>query len=215
MKIGGLNKFSLSDYPGKVAAVVFTQGCNFRCPFCHNGSLIPGNVPGSSLIPEEKVFEFLQDRGRQLDGVVVTGGEPTIQPDLTEFIHRIIAMDLLVKLDTNGSRPEVLHKLLKEKLMDYIAMDIKAPLGIYDRLTGVQTPISRIKESIELIARSGIAHEFRTTVVKLLLSPQDLLSIRKLIPPGSTHRLQKFRPEHALDTGLGKHGNNNSGNQLL
>jgi len=202
MKIGGLHKFSLSDYPGHVAAVVFTQGCNFRCPFCHNGSLIPGDVPDSSLISEEKVFKFLKDRNNQLDGVVITGGEPTIQPDLTEFIHRIIAMELLVKLDTNGSLPEVLRKLMKEKLIDFIAMDIKAPLDIHDRLTGVQTSISRIKESIELIARSGIAHEFRTTVVKPLLSPQDLLSIKKLVPVGSTHRLQKFRPEHAFAPSL-------------
>jgi len=211
MKIGGLNKFSLSDYPGHVATVVFTQGCNFRCRFCHNGSLIPSNVPDSSLIPQEKVFEFLRDRSSQLDGVVITGGEPTIQPDLPEFIHRIKAMDILVKLDTNGSRPEVLHRLLEEKLVDYIAMDIKAPLDIYDRLTGVQTPISRIKESIELIDRSGIAHEFRTTVLKSLLSPQDLLSIRKLIPPASTHHLQKFRPEHALDPALQAHNNIHSG----
>ncbi len=211
MKIGGLNKFSLSDYPGKVASVVFTQGCNFRCRFCHNGSLIPGNVPDSSLIPQEKVFEFLEDRSSQLDGVVITGGEPTIQPDLSAFIHRIKTMGFSVKLDTNGSRPKVLHKLLEEKLIDFMAMDIKAPLDIYDRLTGVQTPISRIEESIELIAGSGITHEFRTTVVKPLLSPQDLLSIRKLIPPGSTHRLQKFRPEHALDTELQKHANSDSG----
>jgi len=211
MKIGGLNKFSLSDYPGKVAAVVFTQGCNFRCRFCHNGSLIPSNVPDNSLIPQEKVFEFLEDRGRQLDGVVITGGEPTIQPDLSTFIYKIKATGFLVKLDTNGSQPEVLHRLLEEKLIDFIAMDIKAPLDIYDRLTGEQTPISRIKESIELIARSGIAHEFRTTVVKPLLSPQDLLSIRKLIPPGSTHGLQKFRPEHALDPAFRAHGNVHSG----
>jgi pyruvate formate lyase activating enzyme len=199
MKIGGLNEFSLSDYPGHVAAVVFTQGCNFRCRFCHNGSLIPSNVPDSSLIPQEKVFEFLEDRSRQLDGVVITGGEPTIQPDLSEFIHRIKAMDILVKLDTNGSRPEVLRRLLEKKLIDFVAMDIKAPLDIYDRLTGVQTPISRIKESIELIAGSGVAHEFRTTVVKSLLSPQDLLSIRELVPVGSTYHQQKLRPEHALD----------------
>jgi len=211
MKIGGLNKFSLSDYPGLVAAVVFTQGCNFRCRFCHNGSLMPSNVPDSSLIPQEKVFKFLEDRSSQLDGVVVTGGEPTIQPDLSAFIHRIKTMGLSVKLDTNGSRPEVLHRLMKEKLIDFIAMDIKAPLDIYDRLTGVQTPISRIEESIELIAGSGIAHEFRTTVVKPLLSPQDLLSIRKIIPPGSTHRLQKFRPEHTLDPVFRAHGNVHSG----
>ena len=101
--------------------------------------------------------------------------------------------------------------MAKVELIDFIAMDIKAPLDIYDRLTGVHTPISRIKESIELIAGSGIAHEFRTTIVKPLLSPQDLLSIRKLIPPGSTHRLQKFRPEHALDTELQKHANSDSG----
>lgn len=211
MKMGGLNKFSLSDYPGHVAAVVFTQGCNFRCWFCHNGSLIPGNVPDSSLIPQEKVFGFLEDRSRQLDGVVITGGEPTIQPDLPEFIHRIKAMGLLVKLDTNGSLPEVLRRLLEEKLIDFIAMDIKAPLDIYDRLTGVQTPISRIKESIELIARSGVAHEFRTTVVKSLLSPQSLRLIRKLVPTESRHYFQKFRPEHALAPSLRVHGNIHSG----
>ena len=199
MKIGGLHKLSLSDYSGHVATVVFTQGCNFRCRFCHNGSLMPTNVPDSSLIPEEKVFEFLENRRSHLDAVVVTGGEPTIQPDLSEFIHRIIMMGFLVKLDTNGSQPEVLCKLLKQKLIDYVAMDIKAPLDIYDRLTGVQAPISRIKKSIELIASSGIAHVFRTTVVKSLLLPQDLRPIQKLIPPGSMYLLQKFRPEYALD----------------
>ncbi len=215
MKIGGFNKFSLSDYPGHVAAVVFTQGCNFRCPFCHNGSLIPGDVPMRLLIPEEKVFEFLENRSSQLDGVVVTGGEPMIQPDLPVFIHRIKTIGFLIKLDTNGSRPEVLRRLLKEKLIDYIAMDIKAPLDIYGRLTGTHTSVSRIQESIELIDRSGIAHEFRTTVVKSLLSPQDLLSIRKLIPPASTHRLQKFRPEHALAPALRAPRNIHSGDQLL
>jgi len=124
-------------------------------------------------------------------------------------------MGLSVKLDTNGSRPEVLRKLLEEKLIDFIAMDVKAPLDIYDRLTGVQTPISRIKESFELIAGSGVAHEFRTTVVKSLLSPQDLLSIRKLIPPASTHHQQKFRPEHALTPALRAPRNIHSGDQLL
>ena len=215
MKIGGLNKFSLSDYPGHVAAVVFTQGCNFRCPFCYNGSLIPGDVPESLLIPEEKVFEFLKDRSSQLDGVVISGGEPTIQPDLSDFIHRVIAMGFLVKLDTNGSLPEVLRRLLKEKLINYIVMDIKAPLDIYGRLTGAQSPVSQIKESIKLIARSGIAHEFRTTVVKSLLSPQDLRSIQKLVPPESRHHFQKFHPEHALAPALRAPRNVHSGDQLL
>jgi pyruvate formate lyase activating enzyme len=212
MKIGGLNKFSLSDYPGLVAVVVFTQGCNFHCRFCHNSSLIPGNVPASSVIPEEEVFEFLQYRRNQLDGVVISGGEPTIQPDLSTFIDQIKAMGFSVKLDTNGSRPEVLRQLLEEKLIDFISMDIKAPLDIYDRLTGVHTPTGQIKESIELIATSGIAQEFRTTVVEPLLSPQDLLMAQKLVPPGSRHRFQKFHPEHALDTRLQKHGNGSPGN---
>jgi pyruvate formate lyase activating enzyme len=215
MKIGGFNKFSLSDYPGHVAAVVFTQGCNFRCPFCHNGSLIPGDVPVSLLIPEEKVFEFLENRSSQLDGVVFTGGEPMIQPDLPVFIHRIKTIGFLIKLDTNGSQPQVLCRLLEDELIDFIAMDIKAPLDIYDRLTGIHTPINRIKESIELTANSGIEHEFRTTIVKPLLSPQDLLSIRKLIPPASTHHLQKFRPEHALAPALQAPRNIHSGDQLL
>jgi len=211
MKIGGLNKFSLSDYLGKVAAVVFTQGCNFRCPWCHNGSLIAVNVPDDSLIPEEELFRFLESRSGQLDGVVLTGGEPTIQPDLSAFLYRSKAMGFSVKLDTNGSQPQVLRRLLEDELIDFIAMDIKAPLDIYDRLTGVHIPISQSKESIKLIARSGIAHEFRTTVVEPLLSPEDVLSIKKLVPAGSTHRLQKFRSEHALDPRLRKCRNSNSG----
>ena len=209
MKIGGLNRFSLSDYPGKVAAVVFTQGCNFRCRFCHNGSLIPCNVPTSLLTPEEKVFEFLQSRRRQLDGVVISGGEPTIQADLSAFIRRIKAMKLLLKLDTNGSQPQVLRQLLQDELIDFIAMDVKAPLDIYDRLAGVHTPTSRIKESIKIIAESGVSHEFRTTAVELLLSSQDLLRVQKLIPHGSKHRFQKFCLEHALDTRLREHQNPN------
>ena len=202
MKIGGLNKFSLSDFQGKVAAVVFTQGCNFRCPYCHNGSLISADVFEFCLIPEEEFFEFLKSRNKQLDGIVVSGGEPTIQADLPEFLARIKSEGLLVKLDTNGSQPQVLRKVLQSKLVDFVAMDVKAPLKIYDRLTGVRSPTSQILESIELIARSKVTHEFRTTVVKALLSPKDIDSIGKLIPSGSTHRLQNFCPRHALDPAL-------------
>ena len=202
MKIGGLNKFSLSDFPGKVAAVVSTQGCNFRCPYCYNGSLISPDVFEWCLIPQEEFFEFLQSRTKQLDGIVVSGGEPTIQAALPEFLARIKSEGFLVKLDTNGSQPQVLREVLQSKLVDFVAMDVKAPLGIYDRLTGIRTPTSKILESIELIARSKVAHQFRTTVVKALLSPRDIKSIDKLIPSGSAHRLQKFRPEHALDSVL-------------
>jgi pyruvate formate lyase activating enzyme len=199
VRIGGLNSFSLSDFPGHVAAVVFTQGCNFRCPYCHNGSLIPLDAPTGALIPLEEVFRFLDMRRGQLDGVVVSGGEPTLQPDISSFFHHIRSMNYQIKLDTNGSRPEVLTELLEEGLIDFIAMDIKAPFALYNRLTGVRAPKKRLEESIALIAQSGIDHEFRTTVVKPLLSEEDLQAIQEMLPQGSRHRLQEFRPENALD----------------
>ena len=202
MRIGGLNRFSLSDFPGRVAAVVFAQGCNFRCPYCHNGSLLSRHVPADILIQEEACFEFLKLRRGRLDAVVVSGGEPCIQSDLPAFLDQIKAMGFHVKLDTNGSKPEFLKELLENNLADYIAMDIKAPLHMYDHLSGVHAPIRQIKESIELISRSGVEHEFRTTVVEPLLSPTDIRSIQKLVRPGSKHRLQKFCPERALDLAL-------------
>jgi len=202
MRIGGLNKFSLSDFPGCVAAVVFTQGCNFRCPYCHNGSLIPCHVPVNFLIPEEAFFEFLKVRLDRLDGVVISGGEPCIQPDLPIFLSQIKAMGFHVKLDTNGSKPEVLKRLLRSNLVDYIAMDIKAPLDKYDHLCGMHVPCSLIKESMKLISRSSVQHEFRTTVVESLLAPSDIASIQKLVSHDSKHRLQKFQREYALDPTL-------------
>ena len=199
MRIGGLNSFSLSDFPGHVAAMVFTQGCNFRCPYCHNGSLIPVDPPTSALIPVEEVFLFLEKRRGQLNGVVVTGGEPTLQSDLSLFFRRVRSMGYQIKLDTNGSRPEALAELLLEGLMDFIAMDIKAPFELYDRLTGVCAPKEQLEESIALIAQSGIDHEFRTTVVEPLLSEDDLQAIQAMVPHGSRHHFQEFRPENALD----------------
>jgi pyruvate formate lyase activating enzyme len=199
VRIGGLNPFSLSDFPGHVAAVVFTQGCNFRCPYCHNGSLIPMNSSTSTLILLEEVFLFLEKRRTQLNGVVVSGGEPTLQPDISLFFHRVRSMGYQIKLDTNGSRPEILTRLFKEDLVDFIAMDIKAPFALYDRLTGVCAPKERLEESIALIAQSGIDHEFRTTVVEPLLSESDLQAIQAMVPHGSRHSLQEFRPENALD----------------
>lgn len=202
MKIGGFQAFSLSDYPGKTAAIVFTQGCNFRCPFCHNGSLIPSDVPGGVCIPEQKIVRHLETRRSLLDGVVVTGGEPTIQPDLPRFLCMIRGMGYRIKLDTNGSRPDVLRRLLEENLVDYIAMDVKAPSDRYDRLTGISVPMRKVRESIRLIGLSGIRHEFRTTVVRPLLSDSDILSIREMLPPRSPHTLQDFYPEHAFDPAL-------------
>lgn len=202
MKIGGLNVFSLSDFPGHISAVVFTQGCNFRCPFCHNGPLISMETSAEELIPEANIFHFLESRRGQLDGVVVSGGEPTIQSDLADFLGRIKTMGFAVKLDTNGSRPQIIKGLLQKELINYIAMDIKAPLEVYDRLTGVHTPIQQLQESIDLIANWGIPHEFRTTVVELLLSVEDVQAIHAIIPPDSHYHLQIFQPENAFDPAL-------------
>lgn len=199
MRIGGFQQFSLSDFPGRTAAIVFTQGCNFRCPFCHNGSLIPQTGKPGDFIPETRVLKFMRLRCGILDGLVVTGGEPTLQPDLPAFLRRIKAMGFEVKLDTNGSRPEVLGDLLLENLVDYIAMDIKGPSAIYDTLTGVRTPIRKLEESIELISKSGIHHEFRTTLVEPLISEADIPLIKEMVPHGSTHRLQMFNPETVFD----------------
>ena len=202
MKIGGFIPFSLSDYPGQVAAIVFLQGCNFRCPYCHNASLISQETPTDSLIPGERILRFLETRRGKLDGVVVSGGEPTLQPDLAEFCRGIKDRNLRVKLDTNGSQPSVLQRLLRGQLIDFIAMDIKAPPSIYERLCGVQVCPELLRESIAIIAQSGIAHEFRTTVVEALLSREDIRSIRRVVPKGSPHRLQVFRPENALEPWL-------------
>ena len=202
MDIGGLVPFSLSDYPGQVAAVVFAQGCNFRCPFCHNGSLIPMEVSSDRLISERTMLNFLRQRRRHLDAVVVSGGEPTLQVDLVEFVKEVKTLGYLVKLDTNGSRPKIIKTLIESRLVDVIAMDIKAPIEIYHRLAGIRLPVEPICQSIHLIAHSGIRHEFRTTVVDPLLSKEDVLAIQKIIPLGSHYRLQEFRAKHAQSQAL-------------
>ena len=165
MKIGGFQPFTLTDYPGHVAAIVFTQGCNWRCPYCHNAQLLPIDLPKNYLIPEAYVFDYLSRRRRQLDGLVITGGEPTIQEDLPRFLRKVRRLIPSVKLDTNGSRPDVIRHLLEEGLLDYIAMDIKAPLDQYESV--VRRPVDNdvLQRSIDLIKTSGVPHEFRTPVV--------------------------------------------------
>jgi len=160
--IGGFQPFTLSDFPGHVAAIVFTQGCNWRCPYCHNRSLLKTRRPEQELIPETHVFDILHRRRNELDGLVITGGEPTIQEDLPRFIHKVHRMGLAIKLDTNGSRPGVIGRFLEEGLLDYIAMDIKAPLDRYESVVGHPVDIGSIQTSIELVKNSGVPHEFRT-----------------------------------------------------
>lgn len=198
MKIGGFQKVSLIDYPGRISAVVFTQGCNFRCPFCHNPELVaPERF--ADRIPEAGILAFLEKRRGRLDAVVITGGEPTLQSELIPFTIHLKAMGYLIKLDTNGALPDVLEDLLGRKLLDYVAMDIKAPLERYGEVTKTKTEVERIRRSISLIMGSGVDYEFRTTAVRSLLSPQELEAIGRLIPGAKRFVLQKFVPTKTLD----------------
>ena len=198
MRIGGFQKFSLIDYPGKICAIVFTQGCNFRCPYCHNPELVKPSLFGKTII-EEEIFSFLEKRKGKLDAVEITGGEPTLQKDLVDFIRRIKEMGYLVKLDTNGSNPEMLEIIINHGLVDYIAMDIKAPLEKYKEVTHSVISPEKIKRSIRIIMNSNIKYEFRTTVVKSQLSEEDIISIGKLIEGAELYILQKFIPSKTLD----------------
>ena len=193
MRIGGFQKFSLIDYPGKVAAVIFTQGCNFRCGYCHNPQLV---CPQQFQQPldESIILKFLQFRQGKLQGVVVTGGEPTIQAGLLDFLDKLKLMKYTVKLDTNGSNPDILASIIKKGLVDFIAMDIKTSLSRYEKATGVRTDIGRIKRSIDLIIKSGLSHQFRTTLVKEHCSTVDLRNIRALIGGSKNYVLQPFVP---------------------
>ncbi len=191
MLIGGLIKFSLIDFSGRIAAVIFTQGCNFRCPFCHNTNLV---LPDyfEEAIQEEEILSFLKSRQGKLEAVVITGGEPAIQPDLISFLKKIKEMDYAIKLDTNGTKPEILQEIIDQKLCDYIAMDVKAPFEKYKLLAGCDVNVGHIKKSIEAIIFSGIDHEFRTTFVKPLLTKEDLDVIRTQIKGAKRYNVQQF-----------------------
>lgn len=178
MNIYGFDKTSLLNYPEHVAATVFTGGCNMRCPYCHNGELVL-NPPAEMRISEDEVLAHLKKRSNVLTGLCITGGEPTIQPDLKPFIVKVRALGYKIKLDTNGFQPDVVSELLDEGMLDYIAMDIKAGRSGYPKVTGIAfNQIDRISESIKKIITSGIDHEFRTTVVKGLHSVKDFEDIR-------------------------------------
>jgi pyruvate formate lyase activating enzyme len=180
MRIGGLEKFSLVDFPGKVAAVVFTQGCNFRCCYCHNPQLVYPHLY-NSVLSFDYVMQFLQKRQKQLDGVVVSGGEPTLQQGLIPFIAKLKQLGYLIKLDTNGSKPSILYKLISGSLVDYIAMDIKTSLANYSKVCGCQINIADIKRSIRLIEYSGINYQFRITYDTKIIRSSDLESIKRMI----------------------------------
>ena len=199
-KLAGLQKTTFIDYPEKIACIVFTQGCNFRCGYCHNPELFENKEPVLSV---PAFFEFLNKRKGKLDGVVITGGEPTLHgKDLIEFIKEVKSLGFLVKLDTNGTHPDVLQELLNENLLDYIAMDIKAPLAKYRTITQTDIDTKIIKKSIDMIMNSGVDYEFRTTIVKSQLSVEDLRQIGELIQGAKRYYMQKFLATKILDETL-------------
>lgn len=203
MKICGWNKTTLLDYPGHIAATLFTGGCNFRCPFCHNAELVlcPGE---QEEIREEEIFVFLQKRKGITEGICITGGEPSLQPGLKEFIRRVKGLGYLVKLDTNGYRPDVLWELLGEGLLDYVAMDVKASRKNYAQAAGLEgLDIAAIEMSMGIIRSSGIAYEFRTTVVKGIHTPEDMEDIGRWLSGCRAFYLQAYRDnENVMEPGF-------------
>ena len=201
MIIGGWQKLSLIDFPKKLAAVLFTQGCSFRCSFCHNKNLV---IPEyfQKPIPLQEIFNFLEKRKHQLQGVVVSGGEPLIHKDIIGFIQSIKDMGYAVKLDTSGIFPEKLEELLEKKLLDYVAMDIKAPLEKYAQITIVNVDTQKIQKSITLIMDKCPDYEFRTTIVPSLHTKEDILAITSMIKGAKKYILQNFSSNSVLDDSL-------------
>lgn len=198
MIIGGLEKLSLIDYPEHLAAIIFTQGCNFRCHFCYNPQLVLSHKEKGPALLESDLFLFLKNRLNKLEGVVITGGEPTLHADLPEFIREIKKLGYLVKLDSNGTNPKMLGSLIKAKLIDYIAMDLKAPLEKYSRTVGAEIDCDNIKKSVKIIMESGLPYEFRTTLVPGLIDSADITAMGKLIQGASKWYLQKFKSDTDL-----------------
>ncbi len=202
MKIHGLQKMTLLDYPGHVACTVFLGGCDFRCPFCHNYELIDGSA--EPVMEDEELFSFLKKRKGLLDGVAITGGEPLLHPDIPDFIKKIRDMGFEVKLDTNGYHPDLLKELLHESLVNYVAMDIKNSPAKYAMTAGLKSiDMEKIKTSIAQIINSEVPYEFRTTVTKELHSSEDFEEIGRLIRGADTYYLQQFVdrdtvPDHRL-----------------
>lgn len=212
MIIGGLQKTTLIDYPGKIAATIFLLGCNFKCPWCYSRELVlQKEIENHPKLPEEYIFDFLKEKKGMLDGVVICGGEPTLQKKLPDFCRKIKKLGFFIKLDTNGSNPEMLKELIKKELVDYIAMDIKAPFSgkKYNKAVGLKSDLKKIKESVGVVRNSGIDFEFRTTIVPEIHELKDIEKIAKDLSAifGKESKkikyfLQNFRPEKTVDDSL-------------
>lgn len=200
MRIGGLQKSTLIDYPGKVAATVFTLGCNYHCPFCQNPELVDAEkIKQQPQIKTEAFFDFLKSRQGLLDGICITGGEPLIQQDIFDFIKRIKKQGFLVKLDTNGSQPAKLKKLFQKNLLDFVAMDIKSSQENYSKAVGAKVNLKNIQKSIDLIRQSGMDYEFRTTVAPGIIDKKEIEKIGQWLQGAKKFALQQFRTEKTLD----------------
>jgi len=195
MRIGGLQKTSLLDYPDTISAIVWTVGCDFRCPFCYNKDIVLGNV---EPISEDEVLSFLKKRFGMLEGLVISGGEPLMQKDIVEFCEKVKKIGYLIKIDTNGMHPEKLKELIDKNLVDYIAMDVKAPKKKYDKLTNIRTNIKKIEKSIEIIKNSTVDYEFRTTIIPELLTNQDIMDIAKWLKRAKRFYIQQFKVDTPL-----------------
>ena len=201
MRLAHYEPLSLSDFPGRLAATVFTVGCNFACPYCHNPELVTAREDTPQLT-EEAFFAFLERRRGKLNGVCITGGEPTLHADLPGFVDRIRTLGYAVKLDTNGSNPEMLGHLLETSSLDYVAMDVKAPASRYSDVTGNPYALALAETSIRLLADRDTVHEYRTTILPLLFSEADIDHIARMLPPGSRYVIQNFVPTKTLDPNL-------------
>ncbi|MCA9354576.1 MAG: anaerobic ribonucleoside-triphosphate reductase activating protein [Candidatus Kaiserbacteria bacterium] len=196
MRLGGLQQCSIIDYPDHISAIVFTIGCNFRCPYCHNPELVEETATELST---ESFFDFLVKRRGKLDAVTITGGEPTMHDDLLDFIFQIKSMGFKVKLDTNGTRPDVVTVAVAEGMVDYVAVDAKAPLSKYSATVTRPVDVDAIRETRALLLEGRVPYEFRTTVVKSLLSPEEIEEIAKEIEGAEHYYLQRFVPTKLLN----------------
>lgn len=203
MKISGMEKLTLLDYPDKLACIIFTTGCNFRCPFCQNSELLK-ITHDEGLINEEDIFDYLNKRKNILDGVVISGGEPTLQPNLIKFIEKVKSLGFSVKLDTNGFEPIILENLLDRKLIDYVAMDVKNSLEKYCISTGINNiKTTNILKSIDILKNSDIDYEFRTTIVKEHHTIDDIRAIMEIIGKDNKYYIQNFvNSENVIDKSL-------------
>jgi pyruvate formate lyase activating enzyme len=192
MIIAGLQPISMIDFPGFISAIVFTQGCNLRCGYCHNPQLIDCGIP-SPQITETEVLKYCEKRRNMIEGIVISGGEPTLQSDLEQFITRIRRLDLKIKLDTNGTHPEIIENLLHNNLLDFVALDIKAPPAMYNQICGKMVNTENIAASLQLLKQGSIEYELRTTLTSEL-SLSNLYAIQNWIKDCSHWVLQKCRP---------------------